>query len=61
MIIKDVVDKYPLSLEVFAKYGLRCLGWGGALFETVEQGARAHGIDVAKLVEDLNKLAEEGK
>lgn len=26
MIIKDVVDKYPESLRVFAKHGLRCVG-----------------------------------
>lgn len=26
MIIKDVVDKYPESLRVFARHGLRCIG-----------------------------------
>ncbi|MGI6648288.1 MAG: DUF1858 domain-containing protein [Bacillota bacterium] len=25
-IIKDVVEKYPESLKVFAKHGLRCIG-----------------------------------
>jgi len=26
MIIKDVVNKYPESLRVFARHGLRCIG-----------------------------------
>lgn len=26
MIIKEVVDKYPESLRVFARHGLRCIG-----------------------------------
>ena len=25
-IIKDVVDKYPESLKIFAKHGLHCIG-----------------------------------
>jgi len=58
MVIKDVINKYPGAVKVFMKHGLRCVGWGGALFETVEQGARAHGINLDLLMEDLNKLSE---
>lgn len=31
------------------------------MFETIEQGARMHGVDLDKLMEDLNKLAEPKK
>ena len=53
--IQDVVDKYPQLVPVFFKYGLGCLGCAAARFESIEQGAMAHGIDADALVADLNK------
>ncbi len=55
MNIIEVVNKYPSSVEVFQKYGMHCFGCMAARFENIEQGAGAHGIDVEKLIEDLNK------
>ena len=55
MSITEVVEKYPDSAEVFMKHGMHCLGCMAARFENIEQGALAHGIDVDKLIEDLNK------
>ncbi|QCX32807.1 DUF1858 domain-containing protein [Caloramator sp. E03] len=54
MPITDIVSKYPETVEVFASYGMGCIGCMAARFENLEQGAMAHGIDVNKLVEDLN-------
>lgn len=59
--IGDVVAKYPQTVDVFAKHGLHCIGCAIASFESVEQGARSHGIDVNKLLKDLNKAAKEKK
>ena len=59
MKITEIVEKYPQSVEVFLKHGMHCFGCMAARFENLEQGARAHGIDVAKLLEDLNKAVEE--
>jgi len=53
--ITHVVEKYPQTVQVFEKYGMHCFGCMAARFENVEQGALAHGIDVASLIEDLNK------
>lgn len=55
MTIREVVEKYPETAEVFFSHGMHCLGCAAAHFENIEQGAEAHGIDVKKLVEDLNK------
>ncbi|MDU4959749.1 MAG: DUF1858 domain-containing protein [Sporomusaceae bacterium] len=55
MSIIDIVQKYPQTVEVFRNYGMGCLGCVAARFETLGQGAAAHGIDVAALVADLNK------
>jgi hybrid cluster-associated redox disulfide protein len=54
MTIGEVVEKFPQSVEVFLRHGLMCFGCAVARFENVEQGARAHGIDVEALITDLN-------
>lgn len=56
--IQDVVDKFPQLVPVFFKYGLGCLGCAAARFESIEQGAMAHGIDVDALIKDLNIALE---
>ena len=53
--ILEVVQKYPQTIEIFQNSGMGCLGCAAARFETIEQGASAHGIDIDKLIENLNK------
>lgn len=54
--ITDIVERFPDTVEVFYKYGMHCFGCMAARFENVEQGAMAHGIDAAELLNDLNKV-----
>lgn len=54
MSIIDIVQQYPQTLEVFAKYGLGCIGCAAARFENLEAGAKVHGVDVEKFVDELN-------
>jgi hybrid cluster-associated redox disulfide protein len=56
MLLGEVVNKYPKSIEVFMKHGLPCAMCGAAFSETVEQGAASHGIDLKSLLKDLNKF-----
>jgi len=55
MLLADVVQRYPSTIDVFIRYGLRCFGCHVAAFETIEQGALAHGIPVDELVKALNR------
>lgn len=55
MSIGEIVDQYPETVPVFMSHGLGCIGCAIAQFETLEEGAMAHGIDVEVLVRDLNK------
>lgn len=55
MSIREVIQKYPETFEIFTKHGLHCIGCAMSHFENIEQGASAHGIDIKKLVYDLNK------
>ena len=59
--IIEVVQNHPEILQVFAEYGLGCVGCMAARFETLEQGAAAHGIDIDELVADLNKAIADNK
>ncbi len=50
----EIVQQYPETIEIFQKYGLGCIGCAAARFENLEAGAKVHGIDTDKMVEDLN-------
>ena len=52
--IIEAVQNHPEIMEVFAKYGLGCVGCMAAQFETIGEGAGAHGIDVDALIADIN-------
>ncbi len=59
MNIREVIDKYPETVGVFAKYNMGCIGCIAASFESLKDIAAVHGTDVKAFVEDLNKAVEE--
>lgn len=52
--IMEIVENYPQVVKVFGAFGMGCIGCMAARFETLEQGAAAHGIDIDKMVDALN-------
>lgn len=56
--IIEAVQEHPEIIEVFQQYGLGCIGCMAAQFETIGQGAGAHGLDVDALINDINKKIE---
>ncbi len=52
MSIGTIVQNHPQTVRVFLNHGLMCVGCAAARFETLEQGATAHGIDVDALVSE---------
>jgi len=61
MTFGKVMHKHPELAGVFLKHGMTCVGCPLAMEETIEQGAIAHGIDVKKLIKELNKKTKEKK
>lgn len=59
MSIAEVVENHPEAAEVFRKHGLSCMGCPFAMMETLEQGAKSHGIDLEKLLKELNEAVKE--
>lgn len=56
MKIEEVVNQYPETMVVFMKHGLHCVGCHVSAFESIEEGAMVHGINVDALVTDLNQV-----
>ena len=54
MILGEVTRKYPETINVFLEHGLPCAMCHIAFHETIEEGAKSHGINVKKLVDELN-------
>jgi hybrid cluster-associated redox disulfide protein len=55
----EIAAKYPKAAEVLAKKGMACVGCPMAMMETVEMGAKSHGLDVNKLLKEMNKALKE--
>ena len=58
MNIREVIEKHPEVIAVFAKYNMGCVGCIAASFEKIKDIAVVHGIDVKQLVEDLNNAMQ---
>ena len=56
MSIMEIVRRYPDTMMVFMYAGMGCFGCHAAQFESIEEGALAHGVDADKLVEALNEV-----
>jgi hybrid cluster-associated redox disulfide protein len=56
MLIEEIIRNYPETVPIFEQYGFGCLGCRAALFENIEQGAKAHGIDVEAFIASLNNV-----
>lgn len=58
MTFGEVLKKYPETVKTFFEYGMHCFGCHLAVDETIEQGAMVHGVEVDKLIDDLNKTVD---
>lgn len=60
----EIVEKHPKAVEIIMKHGLHCIGCHGAFFETLGQGAKAHGMldkDINKMLKEINEAINGGK
>lgn len=59
MVIDDILFKNPELESVFKSFGIKCFGWGGAVYMTVEQVAQRYGIDLKEILDELNSSLDE--
>jgi hybrid cluster-associated redox disulfide protein len=58
--LADVVFKYPEAAEVLTDFGLHCVGCFASTFDTIEAGAKIHGMsdeEIGEMLERLNEVA----
>ncbi len=61
MKISTIVTRYPESIDIFFDFGMGCVGCPSAAFESVEDGAKKHGLnedELEDLLDQLNEVAE---
>jgi hybrid cluster-associated redox disulfide protein len=56
MQLGELVSRYPEAAEVMLKHGMHCIGCQMAAWETIEQGAKAHGMDDKQLDRMLKEM-----
>ena len=62
--IMETVQKYPVIARALMDRGFHCIGCIAAQFETIGQGAKAHGMSdeqIDEMIEEMNNLIEEEK
>lgn len=59
MTIFEIIRAHPRALEVFKLHEMSCSGCLAVVDESIEKGARRHGADLEKLLDDLNALFAE--
>ena len=60
--IEDLVRELPDAVTYLSKSGIRCIRCGEPIWGTLEEAAREKGFgdgEIARFVEDLNRLAAE--
>jgi len=54
--IAEVLEKYPQKADILAEnLQTACLGCPHSRMETLAEAAEHHGVEIEKLLEDLNK------
>jgi hybrid cluster-associated redox disulfide protein len=64
MFLIDVITKYPEVAPLLTTYGLHCLGCYFSETDTIETGAKMHGMDeeiIDMMIKDVNIFIEKLK
>lgn len=61
MRLGDIIAAYPEAAAVVSKYGLHCAGCHANVLDTLEVGARSHGlgeVEIKAMVWEINQVAQ---
>ena len=64
MTIGDILENHPEAAEIMMQSGMHCVGCPATMFESLEDGAKAHGLkdeDINKMVEEINRKISKKK
>jgi hybrid cluster-associated redox disulfide protein len=55
MLILEILERYPEAKEVFAQYAMPCERCMNAVYGTLAEGARMHGLSLETLAQELEE------
>ncbi len=55
MSFAEIIQKYPEAAEILLEKGMHCIGCPMAMQESLEDGAKAHGLNADEIVKELNE------
>ena len=59
MLITEITRAYPECAIIMMTHGLYCVGCGVAMYETLEEGAKAHGmseLEIDQMIKEMNSV-----
>ena len=62
MLINQILEKYPEAATILMGYGLACVGCHFSKVDTIESGAKIHGLgdeEIEMMLKDINTLLQE--
>ena len=59
--IRELVAELPIAEDVLDQFGLHCAGCGVNKYETIEQGAKAHGLRIEPILAALSQARLSGR
>lgn len=60
MTFEELLEKNPESMNILFESGLHCIGCHMSVYETIEQGCLAHGMNKKQIDALIKKLNENG-
>lgn len=54
MLVGQIVNEYPATVEILMEIGMHCLGCPSSQVEKLEDAALVHGLDPQMVVETVN-------
>ncbi len=61
MLLMDIITRYPEVAPILMGYGLHCIGCAFSGADTLEMGAKLHGMDeetIGMMVDDVNAIID---
>ena len=55
MVINEIINAKEGAAQILMANGMGCLGCPSAQMETLEQASEIHGVNIEKLLKDLNQ------
>jgi hydrid cluster protein-associated redox disulfide domain len=57
MSVKEIMDRWPSTVPLFIRKGLKCPGCPIGPFHTLDEAAREHGKNLSDLIEEIQRLS----